>query len=140
MRNPHQSSRRVSSEMGCQIFVKLTQMTEHEVTPTRINTHGPKHWRIQQGREICSLFKSNVEQTFLEKLKPNQCMAESAEHGIEIFILTGVLSSAHHVYPMGTTWMRFPSDYDIDLNATELGATLYIKSGHLQHARDVWTH
>lgn len=36
------------------------------------------------------------------------------------------------------TWMRFPSDYDIDLNATESGATLY-QSGHLQHARDVWT-
>ena len=64
MRNPHQSTHRVSSEMGCQIFAKLMQMTEHEVTPTRINTHGPKHWRIQQGREICSLFKSNVEQTF----------------------------------------------------------------------------
>ncbi len=43
MRNPHQSSHRVSSEMGCQIFVKLIQMTEHEVTPTRINTHDPKH-------------------------------------------------------------------------------------------------
>ena len=43
IRNPHQSSHRVSSEMGCQIFVKLIQMTEHEVTPTRINTHDPKH-------------------------------------------------------------------------------------------------
>ncbi|MCL6239918.1 cupin domain-containing protein [Acinetobacter sp. ANC 7086] len=43
MRNPHQSSHRVSSEMGCQIFVKLIQMTEHEVTPTRINTHDSKH-------------------------------------------------------------------------------------------------
>lgn len=67
-------------------------------------------------------------------------MAESAEHGIEIFILTGALSSAHHVYPMGTTWMRFPSDYDIDLNATELGATLYIKSGNLHDAIAFWTH
>ncbi len=46
---------------------------------------------------------------------------------LKFLSLQGALSSAHHVYPTGT-WMRFPSDYDIDLNATELGATLCIKA------------
>lgn len=36
---------------------------------------------------------------FLEKLKPNQTISESAEHGIEIFILAGELISGHYVYP-----------------------------------------
>jgi len=69
MRNPHQSAHRVSHEMDCHIFVKLMQMTEDEVIPTRINTHDATHWCIQQGRKICPLFKSNSEHTFFRKIK-----------------------------------------------------------------------
>nr|WP_257231660.1 cupin domain-containing protein [Acinetobacter sp. YH12023] len=55
IRNPHQSVHRVSSEMGCHIFVKLMQMTEDEVMPTRINTHDATHWYIKQDRKNLSV-------------------------------------------------------------------------------------
>ncbi|WP_122901363.1 cupin domain-containing protein [Acinetobacter sp. B51(2017)] len=138
MRNPHQSKHRVSSEVGCQIFVKLMQMTEDELQPTRINTHDPKNWRLEDGRELCPLFQSPFEHTYLEKLEAHQSCKLSLQQGLEILVLTGALSSGKQVYPAGS-WLRLPQDSDLQLKATETGANIYVKSGHLQHAMQVWS-
>ena len=72
MRNPHQSSHEVSSEVGCRIFVKLMQMTDQELETTRIDTHNPKNWLFIDERHVCPLYESEVEKTFLEKLAADQ--------------------------------------------------------------------
>lgn len=136
MRNPHQSAHQVSSESGCKIFVKLMQMTENELEPTRINTSDPNNWILNQGRHICPLFESKFEKTFLEKLEAHQKFAERKEKGIEILIIDGELFSDSNIYPAGT-WIRLPQNCDLQLSATT-AATIYVKSKHLQHAIDVW--
>ena len=137
MRNPHQSAHQVSSKNGCQIFVKLMQMTEDELDSTRINTHDPKNWVLSQGRHTCHLFESKFEKTFLEKLEANQHFSETQEQGIELLIIAGELRSDSNIYPTGT-WMRLPQKSNLHLHATALGATIYVKSGHLQCAIDTW--
>lgn len=137
MRNPHQSAHQVSSKNGCKIFVKLMQMTEDELQPTRINTHDPKNWLWCQERYICPLYEAKFEKTFLEQLKPQQMLSESYAKGIEIFILSGELQCNESVYPTGT-WLRLAQDNILKLYATITGARLYVKTGHLQHAMEVW--
>ena len=137
MRNPHQSIHQVSSAFGCQIFVKLRQMTEDETIPTRINTEDPQNWALQEDRQRCPLFESKFEKTFLEKLDSHQLFVERNTHGIEIFIIQGELCSTTQIYPTGT-WLRLPQENHIQLKATSTGAKLYVKIGHLQYASDVW--
>ncbi|WP_298142028.1 cupin domain-containing protein [uncultured Acinetobacter sp.] len=138
MRNPHQSRHQVSSQSGCKIFVKLMQMTEDELHPTRIDTHDPKNWQVTQGRLICPLFTSNTEHTFLEKLQAQQVLRESVAHGIEILVLLGELHAESKIYPKGT-WIRLPPLSTMQFCATDLGATIYVKSAHLPHAMNVWS-
>lgn len=136
LRNPHGSTHRVSSQSGCLIFVKLMQMTEEDQHPIRINTHDPAHWHLDSDRMICPLFQSDHEYTFLEKLRHQQSISTDSAGGMEILILQGQLRSGTQCYPAGT-WMRFPINSDVELQA-ETGATLYVKTGHLQHTVDVW--
>lgn len=137
IRNPHQSTHQVSSEMGCQIFVKLRQMTVSELKPIRINTNDPKNWTLIQGRYLCPLFTSNIEKTFIERLEAHQLFIENITQGIEIFIITGELYGDSKIYPKGT-WLRLPQQSNLQLQATASGAIIYVKSGHLQHAINVW--
>lgn len=137
MLNPHQSAHQVSSYMGCKIFVKLMQMTEHELEPTRINTQDPENWLFTQGRTLCPLFESKFERTFLETLDVNQHFSETQQHSIEILIISGELFSGSTLYPSGT-WIRLPQYSAMPLYAATSGATIYVKMGHLQHAIDTW--
>lgn len=139
MRNPHQSHHQVSSESGCQIFVKLMQMTEQELQPTRINTLDAQHWTLHQDRFVCPLFQSTHEKTFLEKLTPHQILSESQKKGIEILVIHGQIVMDSQVYQAGS-WLRLPYTTQSRIQATDLGATLYIKTGHLKHAMEVWGH
>ncbi|ALH96083.1 cupin domain-containing protein [Acinetobacter equi] len=138
MRNQHQSVHQVSSERGCRIFVKLMQMTEDELEPTRINTLDSTNWVSTLDRYICPLYESKIEKTFLEKLDANQNFSETLEQDVEIFIIEGELCSDSNFYPTGS-WLRIPQKSNLQLCATALGATIYIKSGHLQHAMNVWS-
>lgn len=137
LRSPHRSTHRVSSKAGCLIFVKLMQMTEHETEPTRINTNDPTNWKLTEHRMICPLFQSEHEQTYLEKLKPDQIFVEKSEQGIELLIIKGQLFCGAEIYLAGS-WVRLPINSAAKFQAGPSGAMLYVKTGHLQHAIDVW--
>lgn len=137
LRNPHHSTHRVSSKAGCLIFVKLMQMTESEIEPTRINTNDPANWQLTEHRMICRLFQSEYEQTYLEKLEPNQTFAEKSKHGIELLIIKGQLCCDTVIYQTGS-WVRLPINSIAQFQAGPSGATLYVKTDHLQHALDAW--
>ena len=137
LRNPHHSTHQVSSKAGCLIFVKLMQMTEHEIESTRINTNDPANWKLTEHQMICPLFQSEHEQTYLEKLKPDQIFVEKSKQGIELLIIKGQLFCGTEIYPAGS-WVRFPINSAAKFQAGPSGTTLYVKTGHLQHAIDVW--
>ena len=113
------------------------QMTEHEIEPTRINTNDPANWKLTKHRMRCPLFQSEHEQTYLEKLKPAQIFEEKSEQGIEVLIIKGQLFCGTEIYPAGS-WVRLPINSAAKFQAGLSGATLYVKTGHLQHAMGVW--
>ena len=139
MRNPHGSKHCVSSETGCQIFVKLMQMTEDELEPTRINTLDPENWKTNNGRFLCPLYTSTFERTFLEKLHFKQILMENFAHGVEILVISGEISLNDQTYAAGT-WLRIAQNNHVDLYATCSDTTLYVKAGHLAHAIELWCH
>lgn len=138
MRNPHGSKHHVSSETGCRIFVKLMQMTEGELHPTRINTLDPDNWDVEGDRQRCPLYASNLEKTFLEKLTINQLLSEGLNDGAEILVISGAISVNNQLYSTGT-WLRLAQQNHFKIYATQPNTLLYVKTGHLQHAIDQWT-
>lgn len=137
LRNPHNSVHQASSKNGTLIFVKLMQMTEQEHEETRINTHDPANWVMLGNKMRCSLYQSEFEITYLEKLKAHQMFSNLSDQGIELFILTGELSQGTEVFPPGT-WIRLPPKRHANFQVGESGVTLYVKEGHLIHAQNVW--
>lgn len=133
LRSPHQSVHQPSSEEGALIFVKLMQMPLSETNTLRINTNDPARWQEIGSRLICTLVDASYEQTYLEKLKPQQFFAENADDGIEILIIQGQLLDKEIVYEAGT-WIRLPPKTHAHFQAGLSGASLYIKTGHLSSA------
>lgn len=135
LRSPHNSSHTPSSEQGAVIFVKLRQMQETDNSTVRINTHDAANWQHVDGRQICPLFDSKYEVTYLEKLTSQQCLITHAPKGVEILVLSGQLhltcvNLTDDILELGS-WIRLPSDAKFTCHAGATGATLYIKTNHL---------
>ena len=54
-------------------------------------------------------------------------------------MIHGQIVMDSQVYQAGS-WLRLPYTTQSRIQATDLGATLYIKTGHLKHAMEVWGH
>lgn len=137
LRNPHNSIHQASSQEGTLIFVKLMQMSIQETEKTQINTTDPTNWISSVDRMICPLFKSEDEQTYLEKLVPHQIFIETSDQGIEVFIIEGQLFKNTEIYPSGS-WIRLPPKCHANFQADTSGATLYVKTNHLLRAQKLW--
>lgn len=137
LRNPHNSIHQTSSEHGALIFVKLRQMTEYENQYTRINTHNPDHWRKIGDSMRCTLYQSEFENTYLEKLTHNQVFENNSHQGLELFILSGYLRYGTDIYTSGT-WLRFPTQQTVRFQTEESETIIYVKEGHLIHAQQIW--
>ena len=130
LRSPHDSGHVPSSVEGALIFVKLRQMPVSETASLRINTNDPAHWQQLGERLICRLLNADYEQTYLEKLQPQQQLDYDAAQGIEILVIDGQLVDAEQQYSDGS-WLRLPPKHAAQLSAGSTGATLYLKTGHL---------
>ena len=130
IRNPHNSKHIPSSNEGALIFVKLMQMGENETEKLVIDTNNPDNWIVVEGRTICPLFSSLTENTYLEKLSAQDVLQQQSFSGLEILVIQGELLNDDDHYPEGT-WIRYPADATHTLIASDAGAEIYIKSGHL---------
>ena len=106
------------------------QMGENETEKLVIDTNNPDNWIVVEGRTICPLFSSLTENTYLEKLSAQDVLQQQSISGLEILVIQGELLNDDDHYPEGT-WIRFPADATHTLIASDAGAELYIKSGHL---------
>ena len=98
-------------------------MTEHEIKSIIINTNDPANWKLAEHRMICQLFKSEYEQTYLEKLKPDQIFVDKSEQGIEFLIIKGHLFCGTEIYP-GGSWFRLPINSAAKFQAGPSSVTL----------------
>lgn len=129
LRNPPGSSHEPHSAEGAVIFVKLGQMTYQQQPSIRINTNDPALWQILGGYQTCRLFDDGTELVRLIRLHAGQRLMESANRGVEIFVLTGDVCEPGESYQAGS-WIRIVAE-DHAISAGAQGATIYLKTGHI---------
>lgn len=131
VRNPPGSRHRPSSAPGAVILVKLRQMPREETRSVRIDTRDPALWRARaRGLQECVLFEAPWERVVMLRLAPGYAgAAETWPRGVELFVVEGDLRAEGAVHDAGA-WLRRPPGSTLAL-ASEGGALLYCKSGHL---------
>jgi anti-sigma factor ChrR (cupin superfamily) len=131
LRNPPGSSHSPSSVDGAVIFVKLWQMQPTESSALRIDTNDAANWSDAHGDAVCGLYADDLESVRLIRLQPGQPMPTQPATQAEMLVLKGVLQEDHRHFPHGS-WLRIPAGHGGGLVAGNDGATVYVKTTHLQ--------
>jgi anti-sigma factor ChrR (cupin superfamily) len=132
VRNPPQSSHTPGSETGCVILVKLWQFQPEDRTPVRLNINelvsavNPD----ETGVLVIPLFKDTHEHVSVIQMKPHTNMQFHPEGGAELFVLQGSVQEQQDSL-VKYSWLRAPIGYSLCLNTDELGAEIWLKTGHL---------
>jgi anti-sigma factor ChrR (cupin superfamily) len=133
VRNPPQSSHTPGSEAGCVILVKLWQFQPEDRTPVRLNMNEilPSPTADETGVSVNSLFKDKHEQVSVIEIQPHTKMKLVPEGGAEVFVLQGSVKEQQDLL-VKHSWLRTPVGYPLTLTTAELGAKIWIKTGHLR--------
>lgn len=132
IRNPVGSRHRPSSESGCTIFVKLSQMDPDDQDYVRIDTNGTDCWQpgLTAGLSVLPLHHFGGEHTSLVKWEPGtRFVSHCHPGGEEILVLEGVFEDEFGRYPKGT-WIRNPAG-SIHQPFSNEGCKILVKTGHL---------
>ena len=132
VRNPPQSSHTPGSEKGCVIFVKLWQFQPEDRTPVRLNINelASAANPDETGVSVIPLFKDKHEQVSVIQMKPHTHLKLAPEGGAELFVIQGSVKEQQDSL-IKHSWLRVPIGYSLCLNTDELGAEIWLKTGHL---------
>lgn len=132
VRNPPQSSHTPGSEKGCVIFVKLWQFQPEDRTPVRLNINelASAANPDETGVSVIPLFKDKHEQVSVIQMKPHTHIELDPEGGAELFVLQGSVKEQQDSL-IKHSWLRVPIGYSLCLDTDELGAEIWLKTGHL---------
>jgi len=119
-------------DAGCTILVKLHQFDDADVTPVVVDTQATETEPPEgPGFEATPLHRFENERVSLIRWGPRTPWpSHDHEGGEEIFVIKGSFSDEHGTYPAGT-WIRHSHGSTHDAATHEVGAILYVKSGHL---------
>jgi anti-sigma factor ChrR (cupin superfamily) len=136
VRNPPTSRHTPRSEPGCTIFVKLWQMqaNDRQHVVTDMNAVELDADPRQAGVRAATLYEDAHETVRKERWVPGSEVALDTRGGAELLVLSGSL------YDDGDTltardWLRVPDGAPRTLVAGPEGVEIWIKTGHLIHAR-----
>lgn len=130
LRNPPGSRHQPSSTDGALIFVKLWQMGSTPSPTVRQNTADPSAWTTDTSRQWCPLYADAHEQVWLERLTPGSGLVPNTYGGVELLVVAGSLQTEAQTLSQHS-WLRCPPGGRCDVRAGALGATVYLKTGHL---------
>ncbi len=134
IRNPPRSAHSPFSLKGCTLFVKLRQFHPDDDSSVRVNANtAPWFPGLVPGLSVMPLHNFDGVGTALVRWEPNTIFNPHVHPGgEEIYVLKGVFHDEHGSYPKGT-WIRSPR-YSRHAPFTKSeGATIYVKTGHLDH-------
>ncbi len=133
VRNPPTSAHTPGSEPGCTIFVKLWQFDPDDRTQFR-KTMAEELASPVNGVATAKLHSDARETVTYSRLDPGAGLSNSDAGGIEMLVLDGALIEAGERLGKGA-WLRLPGGMPLDATATEEGASVWIKTGHLPFAK-----
>lgn len=137
IRNPPESSHTPGSKPGCIIFVKLWQFDLIDRTNIRIDMDkaGFVSDAHRQGVQVSTLFADDREQVRLEKWDADSSISIDTRKGAEILVLDGTFTEGNDVLN-SLSWMRLPVGAAFSAKTEAVGAKVWIKTGHLIHAKE----
>lgn len=133
VRNPPTSSHTPSSADGCVIFVKLWQFDMNDRTSIRVDmtkTLKPTDAGVQQS----ILHEDAHEKVTFNVLAPKTQTSIEMKGGAEILVLDGSLISNDETLPKNS-WQRLPTGSDVVVISGSMGASFWMKTGHIPHAK-----
>ncbi|ENE2732127.1 cupin domain-containing protein [Stenotrophomonas maltophilia] len=130
LRSPHGSRHQPSSKDGATIFVKLRQMSEEPQGLLRLNTADPSLWQQGISHAVCHLYADEHEKVDLYRVSPSRELPVPIEVGVEILVVAGEVEYDGKNFA-AYSWIRLPEGCNASVCACEAGATIYVKSGHL---------
>jgi len=132
IRNPPTSFHTPGSEQGCVIFVKLWQFDMDDRTHVNIDMNSGKFIADaeQSGVEVLPLFKDGREDVRLERWASGARVRIHTKGGAELLVLDGGFCESGEQFSKNS-WLRVPEGYDLSVMASENGAQVWVKTGHL---------
>ena len=133
VRNPPTTSHTPGSEPGCTIFVKLWQFDLDDRTQFRKNMADELEAPVN-GVATAELHKDDREHVTYAHVDANTAFTNSNAGGIELLMIGGSLIVSGDELPKGG-WLRLPEGQPLDAVAGKDGAKVWMKTGHLPHAK-----
>ena len=133
VRNPPTTSHTPGSEPGCTIFVKLWQFDMDDRTQFRKDMEAELA-PSRNGVATALLHRDDRERVTYHRLDPGAALAVNDPGGIELLVIGGTLTAADEALHKGS-WLRLPEGEALTAMAGGDGARLWMKTGHLPHAR-----
>jgi len=128
VRNPPTTSHTPGSEEGCTIFVKLWQFDTEDRNQFRIDMAAT----AEGGQAV--LHKDAQETVTYHALTSGAVLTDPLKGGGEVLVLSGSLTEGDDTLVKGG-WLRLPEAASLNAVAGPDGANVWMKSGHLPHAR-----
>ncbi|MEM6940810.1 MAG: cupin domain-containing protein [Pseudomonadota bacterium] len=132
VRNPPTTAHTPGSEKGCTIFVKLWQFDMDDRMQFRKDMVGELADAVD-GVATALLHQDARETVTFHKLDAGAVLEADDAGGIELLVLSGRVSEGEDTLDQGG-WLRLPKGQKLAAKAGINGATVWIKTGHLDHA------
>lgn len=133
VRNPPTTSHTPGSDDGCTIFVKLWQFDMNDRTQFR-KTMADELASPVDGVATAELHRDAFEVVSYSHLDAGATLNKSDAGGIEMLVISG--SVLEGGTPLGKgAWLRLPEGQALNVTAGDDGAKVWIKTGHLTHAK-----
>jgi hypothetical protein len=132
VRNPPTSRHTPSSDVGTTILVKLHQFDANDRRHVRIDTTTQPANPVAErhGVSVIPLFQDQNENVRIEVWSPNSDISLSGDAGYELLVLEGDYTCDGDQLSRWD-WMRVPVGQTFSARAGDVGARIWVKSGHL---------
>lgn len=133
VRNPPTTSHTPGSELGCTIFVKLWQFDMDDRTQF-YKTMADELGSPVGGVATAELHRDAHEVVSYCHVEAGATLRNPANGGLEMLVIEGSLSEGGHSLAKDA-WLRLPDGTPLSGVAGPEGAKVWIKTGHLIHAK-----
>lgn len=133
VRNPPKTAHTPRSSMGCTIFVKLWQFDMDDRNQFH-KTMADECANPINGIATAQLHRDAKETVFYSELDAGAILKNTDIGGIEVLVIAGSVVENGETLSKGA-WLRLPSGQNLVAVAGDSGAKVWIKTGHLSHAK-----
>ena len=133
VRNPPSSFHTPRSDAGCVIFVKLWQFEKNDRTQFR-KTMTQDLAAPVGGVATATLHRDPWETVTYSHIDAGATLSNADAGGIEMLVIEGSVAEGGDTLGKGD-WLRLPEGPALSAVAGDNGAKVWIKTGHLPHAR-----